>query len=386
MNTYLIRTTQRRSSRLLACLLAVMVLCSSMFVQHAFAASGVAFEDVLSLTAYAISSGDCGVKLGSVNANTGVYSVDTSTGWKDFVVDKTFNSNRNYKNNNPSEQTTTTPDWTVANLDLNATNIIPWNILVSLANAQNNVASDYPNLKRCCATANQIVSTFKTEAEYNKALTDVKNISWTYDSSNNTLKADAPGDQHKLDNAVSSFKAAAAGAAANNAFGSIYDSQQWNPSEGVAGDFLQGVYGVVNTIFFVVSNLMLWFFLLQTGFDALYIIAEPVRPFIGPKTGNGGGMGINNGGQGNFFLKIHIPICSHAVEQACNGGGGLGGNNGGGASAGNAFFSYALKRFPVLLCCAVYLILVTLGYWPRLISWVSQFAVQIIDFIMRLGQ
>lgn len=370
MNTYLMRTQQRRSSRLLACLLAVMILCSSMFVQHAFAASGVAFEDVLSLTAYAISSGKCG-------ETTGTYS-NNSDDWVEFAIGS-------YNTNNPTGQATTS-DWTVVSLDLKTNNIIPWKTLVSLANVQNDIASDYPNLKRCCATANQIVSTFKTEAEYNKALTDVKNISWTYHSSNNTLEADAPGDQHKLDNAVSSFKAAAAGAAANNAFGSIYDSQQWNPSEGVAGDFLQGVYGVVNTIFFVVSNLMLWFFLLQTGFDALYIIAEPVRPFIGPKTGNGGGMGINNGGQGNFISKIHIPICSHAVEQACNGGGGLGGNNGGGASAGNAFFSYALKRFPVLLCCAVYLILVTLGYWPRLISWVSQFAVQIIDFIMRLGQ
>ena len=382
MNTYLMRTTQRRSSRLLACLLAVMILCSSMFVQHAFAASGVAFEDVLSLTAYAISSGDCGAFINDTNMSNGVYSIDTNAKWGEFSIG-------NYDTNNPSSSNTsgqTTPDWTVKSLKLNKDNIIPWSTLVSLANAQNDVASDYPNLKRCCATANQIVSTFKTEAEYNKALTDVKNISWTYNSSINTLKANASGDQHKLDNAVSSFKAAAAGAAANNAFGSIYDSQQWNPSEGVAGDFLQGVYGVVNTIFFVVSNLMLWFFLLQTGFDALYIIAEPVRPFIGPKTGNGGGMGINNGGQGNFFSKIHIPICSHAVEQACNGGGGLGGNNGGGASAGNAFFSYALKRFPVLLCCAVYLILVTLGYWPRLISWVSQFAVQIIDFIMRLGQ
>lgn len=370
MNTYLIRTPQRRSSRLLACLLAVMILCSSMFVQHAFAASGVAFEDLLSLTAYAISSGDCG-------ENTKKYT-NSADDWVEFAIG-------NY-NTNTSGQTT--PDWSVASLNLKANNIIPWNTLVSLANAQNNVASDYPNLKRCCATANQIVSTFKTEAEYNKALIDVKNISWTYDSSNNTLTADAPGDQHKLDNAVSSFKAAAAGAAANNAFGSIYDSQQWNPSEGVAGDFLQGVYGVVNTIFFVVANLMLWFFLLQTGFDALYIIAEPIRPFIGPRNSNGGGgMGLNNGGHGNFISKIHIPICSHAVEQACNGGGGgLGGNNGGGASAGNAFFSYAIKRFPVLLCCAVYLILVTLGYWPRLISWVSQFAVQIIDFIMRLGQ
>ena len=348
---------KERIMRLCGSVLMVLCLLTSMFTMPAYAAGGVTFDDVMQLA-----------------------------GWIKTNNATTAFENKYTKNNATSG--TSVDDWTeTTQKDLKHTDIPTWSVLVSMANEQNNIASDFTLVKRCCATASQIVNTFRDSAAFNDALKDVNSDYWVYDSTTHTLTPNAPGDQHKLDNAVGKFKSAAASAAADNAFGDIYDAQNWDPAAGVAGDFLQGVYGVVNTIFFAVSNIMLWFFLLQTGFDALYIVAEPIRPFIGPSKGSSsGGLG-NNGSGGNILSKIRLPICSTAAEQACGGGGGgLGGNSAGGASAGNAFFSYALKRFPVLLCCAVYLILVTLGYWPKLISWVSSFAVEIIDFIMRIGQ
>lgn len=355
-------TRSQRSARLLSSILAVCVIAFTMFTTlsiPASAAGGVDFYDVMQLAGY-------------LNKNIAANSAFASS---------TYESN----------VTSGTPDdWDEpTDTGLAAAAIPDWTTLTDMSEAQNKIASDYPVVKRCCATASQIVNTFRDNATYKKALGDLQTIGWTYDATTRTFKVNAAGDQHKFENALRDFKSAAASAAADNAFGEIYDSQNWDPNAGVAGDFLQGVYGVVNTLFYAVSNLMLWFFLVQTGFDALYIVAEPVRPFIGPKNGSSGGGGFNNGGGngGNMLSKLHLPICSSSVEQACNGGGGgIGGNSAGGASAGNAFLSYALKRFPVLICCAVYLILVTLGYWPKLISWVSGFAVDIIDFIMRIGQ
>lgn len=362
----------QRSSRVLCAILIFALVVFTTMVPlsiSAYAAGGVDFGDVMQLGAY--------IKQAKGTNNT---SINFSQYTSNVVASTT--SNTSGGNSSPADWKAPTAN------DLDSSDIPSWDILVEMSKAQNSIASDFPTVKSCCATASQIVNIFGESANYNQAIGKLRTIGWKYDATNKSFRPDAGGDQKALDDALGKFKSSAASAAADNAFGDIYDAQNWDPNAGVAGDFLQGVYGVVNTIFYAVSNLMLWFFLLQTGFDSLYIIAEPVRPFIGPRNSSSNG-GFNNGGgngKGNILSKIHIPICSSSVEQACNGGGGIGGNGAGGASQGNAFASYAIKRFPILLCCAVYLILVTLGYWPKLISWVSGFAVDIIDFIMRIGK
>lgn len=366
-------TRSQRGMRLLSSILAVCVIAFTMFTATcipASAAGGIDFEGVMQLAGY-ISANSATKDM--FKSDTCKYFENGKEGVDDWSEPQAASGTGENAKENQSK--------------LTSSDIPPWDVLIAMSEAQNKIASDYPVVKRCCATASQIVNTFREQPSYKKAIGDLYTIGWTYDASQREFTVTAGGDQHKFDNALRDFQSSAASNAADNAFGDIYDSQNWDPNAGVAGDFLQSVYGVVNTLFFAVANLMLWFFLIQTGFDALYIIAEPVRPFIGPRNGSSGGGSLNNGGDKNILSKIRLPICSSAVEQACNGnGGGIGGNGAGGASAGNAFLGYAIKRFPVLICCAVYLILVTLGYWPKLISWVSGFAVTLIDFIMRIGK
>lgn len=338
----------------------------------ASAAGGVEFDDVLQIASY--------LKMNSVGTDGAISIGD---------LGETYSSNTNTTDDSGGSKKSV-EDWKTPDLDddklVTKEDIPTWDQLTKLAGYQNKIASGFPNVKRCCTTASQIVNTFGESTAYQKATADLKGLSWTYEPTLHTLEPVSTNDQHALDNAVSKFKSSAASAAANTAFGSIYDSQNWNPSAGVAGDVLQSIYGVINVAFYFIANCTIWFFLLQTGCDVLYILAEPIRPFIAPyNSGSSGSMG--NNGSGGFLSKFRIPICTTEVEQACNGGSGrLGGNSAGGAGAGNAFLSYGLKRFPVLICCAVYLILVTLGYWPKLISWISGFAIEIIDFFLRLGQ
>lgn len=374
---------KQRILRVIGSMLIVCIICLSMLNVRAFAATGIEFGDVMQLAAY-LKDND------NLNSGDGGSSISESG---------TNNNNDDDKNNNDGQQSGDinlsnyisnggegVTDLSAPSTSLTQADVPAWSDLVILASYSGKIASDYPILKRCCSTASQIVAAFGEQSEYNKACKQLKNINWTYDPVVEDFTAVASGDDRSLEKALTKFKSSAANATATNTFGSIYDGDNWNPQEGVAGDFMDSVFSVVNVIFYVVSNLMLWFFLLQTGFDILYIVAEPVRPFIEPRDGNGGGGGGQNNG-GKFSLsRIHVPICSHAVKSACGAEGGLGGNQAGGGSAGNAFTRYAWARFPVLICCAVYLILVTMGYWPKLIGWVSQFVVQIIDAIMNLGK
>lgn len=363
---------KQRVLRLIGSLLIICVICLSSLNLHAFAAGGIEFSDLMQLAGY--------IKTNKVTMGDGtMMSGDT-----DFTA---YQSNRtaNTQTADFVSPTATSDGESVGSLT--SSDIPSWAMLNGLAAYHGKIASDYPTVKRCCATASQIIETFKEQSKYNKACNDIRGIGWSYDPETETITPTASGDEYKLGKALTKFKSTAANASATNAFDSIYDNGNWNPEAGVAGDFMNSVFSVVNVIFYCVSNLMIWFFLAQTGLDMLYIIAEPVRPFIEPRNGGGssGGFGANNGEK--FSLsKIHIPICSHAVQAACGeSGGGLGGNQASG-SGNNAFIKYAIARFPVLICCAVYLILVTMGYWPKLIGWISQFAVQIIDAIMNIGK
>lgn len=218
-----------------------------------------------------------------------------------------------------------------------------------------------------------------TQATYTKAIADLSSVC-TYDATTDTLSAS--GNKSKFDSVVSKFNANAVSQQAGSIFNDIYDMRDWDPSAGFASEALATVYSVINTIFYVGSQLLMWFFLLQTVCDGLYLVIEPVRPFIGPKDSGTGG-GVNNGN--GFISKIKLPIASKAAAEAANGGAVTAGgaNNG---SSGNIFLSYAAKRFPVLLLVAVYLILVSNGYWIKVIQWVAGFVVQIINFIMNIGQ
>ncbi len=227
-------------------------------------------------------------------------------------------------------------------------------------------------LKAC-----EIASTFGTTAEYDKATAKLKGIV-VYDGTKDALvptNTSAKGEQD-LSRGVDKFNSTVGSIISNNQINGIFDTGSFNPSAGAAAPFLDTFYMAVNTIFYVVSNVVIWWFLAQTSFDMLYMVCEPIRPLIGPGNANGqpGSQNAIGGGQGwqqavNKIANV-LHVCSSEVAEACNGGsvGGFGSQN---AASGNKWMIYARKRFPVVLFLAVYLILVSSGWWPRIISWVA---------------
>lgn len=235
-------------------------------------------------------------------------------------------------------------------------------------------------------TARSVVNTFQTSTAYTSA-TDGFGAVFQYTGQGDKLEAQ-DGKTRLFDTMQSDFAAKVASARAGSTFRDIYDMKSWDPSSGGAATVLGHIYGVVNTVFYVCSQLLMWFFILQTGFDVIYLVFEPVRPILEPRGGSGmGGLSATNaGGDAGILSKIRLPIASHAAQQAASGdaGGSPGGINAMGSQ--NIFLAYAIKRFPVIILCAVYIILVSNGYWISVIEWVAGFVVKILNFFLQLGQ
>ena len=183
--------------------------------------------------------------------------------------------------------------------------------------------------------------------------------------------------------AVGNFNAAQASSAATDVFESIYGAENWHPDTGLATEAMAVIYSVVNVIFTVVAQIIMWFFMAQSAFDLFYISFEPIRPFIGPK-GSGESRANNNGG-GGFWDKFCIPICSNAAVEAANGSSKGGMDGGASTNSSKAAINYIIKRAPLLITIAIYFILSVMGYWTKVIGWVADFVIRIFNFILSIG-
>lgn len=233
--------------------------------------------------------------------------------------------------------------------------------------------TQYRNYKAAC----NIYKTFETQAGYEKATAKLLSVV-KYNAVTDELvpvNSSAKGQQD-LSRAVASFNSSIGSVTANNTINGIFDTGNFDPSAGVAAPWLDTFYKVINTVFYVVSNVTIWWFLAQTSFDALYMLCEPIRPIIGP-AGSGGvasgsGFGSQNAGWKGYANKAVslLHLCSQDAAAACgsSAGGGFGSQN---AGSKNPFFIYFQKRAPVVIFLGAYLVLVQAGWWPRIIATVA---------------
>lgn len=261
-----------------------------------------------------------------------------------------------------------------------------WDVFVDAANADSSdVNAMGPDQYSRYVTAVNVYNTFGTMANYDNAVSDLRNYGVTYNADTDSLTPanETVKGQQDLARAEDSFNSQMGSRVAENTISGIFDTQNFNPSAGAAAGFLDTFYMVVNTIFFVVSNVVIWWFLAQTSFDMLYIMCEPLRPLIGPAGANGNsGWGTQNAvGGGGWQAAINkavnlLHLCSSEAAEACGGGGGgFGGQN---ASNSNPWMLYFRKRGVVVVCVGVYLVLVSNGWWPRIIAWVAGIVTRIL--------
>lgn len=266
-----------------------------------------------------------------------------------------------------------------------------WDVFVDAAEAEASDVNQFgPDQYARYVTAVNVYNTFGNKSTYDKAVEKLRGYSITYDYDAAALKPanETTKGQQDLARAEDSFNSAMGSQVAENTISGIFDTQNFNPSAGAAAGFLDTFYMVVNTIFFVVSNVVIWWFLAQTSFDMLYILCEPLRPIIGPSNGNGanGGFGTNQNADGTFLGYVGkavnlLHLCSSDVAAACGdgGGGGMGVQN---ANSSNPWWNYMRRRAIVVVCVGVYLVLVSSGWWPRIIAWVAGMVTRLLGTIV----
>lgn len=265
-------------------------------------------------------------------------------------------------------------------------NVFTWENITSWQQAydEGKISSKCKNATKYGQLSSKLVKVFGSQGTFQAAVNKLTSVSWhtvefgySIDMSSDT--------GNRIRNVVQGFSSTMAQGAINDNFSQTFSDTDFDPNVGIAKEFMGTINNVANTVFSVLSNLMMILFLAQTAADVLYLVVEPIRPFL-TKGGEGSSLGGNSAGGSGVLSKFRLPVCSSSAIEAANGGssGGLGGGNAGGGT-GNMFIKYITSRAPVLILCAIYLILVTMGYWQSLISWLAGFVITALDWLMSLG-
>lgn len=366
------------ASRLKRLFIFLMVWClclySFMFLSvKAFAVTSISFRSIATYSAYV--KANPGVQMLPDSSNSGAKDIqlNTSTSAENIIITD--------DNNDPELSSI-------------------WSAALDAHEAYNSLNNKKPvdNVKYPTAYSQMLVG----EAIYNayggsqsafaKDVTKMINKaggSVTIDPSNGDYQATDSAYDGRLSSAVTSLDAHLVEVATKDTYDRIFDTSDWNPNEGLAADALSVMYNVVNQIFYVVSQVIIWLFFVVCVLDMCYIIVEPSRIILGPfckrnELHGKGGMDGNNGG---FSIHSIFPIClcSDAVVEATGGGDMGGGIGNAGGGKGNAVLIYVRRRAPLLIAAAILIILTVLGYWRYVISWVAGWVIKAINFILNIG-
>lgn len=210
------------------------------------------------------------------------------------------------------------------------------------------------------------------------------------DPANGDYSTADPAYSGRLSSAVAGLDSHLVEVATKDTYDRVFDTSDWNPNEGLAADALSVMYNVVNQIFYVVAQFIMWGFFTICALDLCYIIIEPARMILAPfsqrkELKGQGGMGSDNNGGFSIHSIFPLCFCSDAVIEATGGSGGNGGVGNAGGGRSNAVLVYAKRRAPLLIAVAVFLILTVLGYWRYVISWVAGWVIKFINFILNIG-
>lgn len=259
------------------------------------------------------------------------------------------------------------------------------NSLANLVKTKQINSAKTPVLYRYANNAGVLLRGFESQTAFDTALRPLTVVNWSTTLNQRTPQPLEINDTNKVTSAIGSLTGAIAQGTVTDAFSSTFDMTEWNPNAGIAGAALSKVSSIASQIFYVISNVMMIGFFVLTGIDIMYLIIEPIRPLF---SRNSGGTSINGDGRTGILSKIRIPIVSSAAIEATGGNnGGLGGGvNGANGGKGTMVLKYLAARAPALILGAIYLILVTLGYWQQLIGWLAGFVIQAFDWITSIGK
>lgn len=151
--------------------------------------------------------------------------------------------------------------------------------------------------------------------------------------------------------------------------------QEFDPTNAVTLAAMNTFTMVCNSIFNFVSKALMLLFLVQTGFDVLYLVIPALQPILAPANANSGGGGAGLAQGKKFSMRFNV-VSNEAVEannRSATGSVGSNGGTGGGIFQTNIALRYLTARAPLIIIAFTYFVLVATNVWTDIISACTAF-------------
>lgn len=146
--------------------------------------------------------------------------------------------------------------------------------------------------------------------------------------------------------------------------------QEFDPTNAVTLAAMNTFTMICNVIFNTVAKALMLLFLVQTGFDVLYLVIPALQPVLAPANANSGGGGAGLAQGKKFGIRFNV-VSNEAVEannRGATGSVGSNGGTGGGIFQTNIALRYLTARAPLILIAFTYFVLVATNVWTDIIS------------------
>lgn len=248
-------------------------------------------------------------------------------------------------------------------------------------------------MKNGSELAQAVYYNFKSEQEYRKWLKTAQDAIACAEGSGITFEAKPKGlDAATNDNeetqawaayntAVNKINGVMTRCASNNLTADVFSTESFDPTNAVVLGAMNTFSMWCNTLFSMTARAMFILFLVQTGFDCLYMTIDFMQPVLAPaNSGSSTGSGNGVAKLPDWFPKVNL-VSGEAIEAANKGTSGTS-TSGGGISQSNTAIKYLMLRAPRFLLVASYLVLVVTDLWPRCISFVSALFTRVLTTIV----
>lgn len=151
--------------------------------------------------------------------------------------------------------------------------------------------------------------------------------------------------------------------------------QDFDPTNAVTLAAMRTFTMVCNSVFNLVSKALMLLFLVQTGFDVLYLVIPALQPLLAPANANSGGGGAGLAQGKKFAIRFNV-VSNEAVEannRGATGSVGSNGGTGGGIFQTNIALRYLTARAPLIIIAFTYFVLVATNVWTDIISACTAF-------------
>lgn len=151
--------------------------------------------------------------------------------------------------------------------------------------------------------------------------------------------------------------------------------KEFDPTNAVTVAAMQTFTMACNATFNIIAKALMLLFLVQTGFDVVYLVLPFTQSILAPANASAGGGSAGLAQGKKFALRFNL-VSNEAIEannRGATGSVGTNGGTGGGFLQTNIAMRYLIARAPLIIIAFTYFVLVATNVWTSIITWTTSF-------------